>query len=379
MHKISARFSVPYEFPVYFVDNIFTEQDETISEILSISNGKVPVVFPIIEKELLHKSPDLAADVKSLLKRLGLPAIPALEVQGGELGKNTPNLIPLIIDKCIEYQIDRHSYILAIGGGAFIDMVGYAAAITHRGIRLIRMPTTVLGQNDAGVGVKNAINYQGRKNFLGTFSPPNLVINDYHFIETLAERDKRAGIAEAIKVALIKDKAFFVQLVNNTQALFEFKKEAMKNMIAQCAELHLTHICHNGDPFERGSARPLDFGHWSAHALEEVSNFNLRHGEAVAIGILLDSRYSYYMNWISEAEYNQIESLIYNLGFKVCKSSVLKLNIIESLDNFREHLGGELCITMLKSIGYCHEVNEIDSSLMQTAVNYLLSSKLSKQ
>lgn len=368
MHMLSGSFSVSYDFPVHFIENFFVEGGEVFTSLLNINARNKPLILPIIEAEIIEHFPLLIEEFNGMLNELGLPIIPSLQIQGGEAGKNNPSLIEKIIDQCIEHQIDRHSYILAIGGGAFIDMVGYAAAIAHRGIRLIRMPTTVLGQNDAGIGVKNAVNYRNRKNFLGTFSPPHAVINDYRFITSLSVRDKRAGIAEAIKVALIKDLTFFNLLVKNTSALCNFDPEAMKPMIVKCAALHLTHICTNGDPFERGSARPLDFGHWSAHALEEISNFSLRHGEAVAIGILIDVRYSFYQDWLSEKELFVIENLIYSLGYPICITSLNQLNIDESLDNFRIHLGGELCITMLNGIGTSHEVNEIDNLLMKRCV-----------
>lgn len=371
MNIINAAFSVPYQFSVIFTDTLLSPQAELQQFFSSIKKGAL--ILPIIEQEILSHHPSMNDDLQLLLKENGLSSVDSLVLIGGELGKNTPSLINEIIDQCIENQIDRHSYIIAIGGGAFIDMVGYAATITHRGIRLIRMPTTVLGQNDAGVGVKNAINYQGRKNFLGTFSPPYAVINNYSFIESLPVKEKRAGIAEAIKVALIKDAAFFDFLSTNKQALKEFEPSAMKKMIKDCASLHLNHICHNGDPFELGSARPLDFGHWSAHALEELSNFTLRHGEAVAIGILIDAKYSFYQNWISIEDLQMIEDLINTLGFPICKTSLKLLNIEESLDNFRVHLGGELCITMLTGIGQCHEVNTIDTNVMVRCVDELIA------
>src|SRR5690606_20120807 len=151
----------------------------------------------------------------------------------------------------------------------------------------------------AGIGVKNAVNYLGRKNYLGTFVPPYAVINDFDFLQTLPKRDQRAGIAEAVKVSLIKDAEFFNWLFENRHALAEFEEQAVAYMIRRCAELHLHHIATSGDPFEYGSARPLDFGHWSAHRLEELSHHELRHGEAVAIGIALDSLYSAKMGFIS--------------------------------------------------------------------------------
>ncbi|MEW6983613.1 3-dehydroquinate synthase [Colwelliaceae bacterium 6471] len=370
MTTLSASFSVPYQFSVTFVDNLFDDEDGAQKIFSNIQDNAA--ILPVIEQELLHYHPDLVEQITLLISQYSLVPVSSLILPGGETGKNTPEIVTQVIDSCIEHQIDRHSYILAIGGGAFIDMVGYAATITHRGIRLIRMPTTVLAQNDAGVGVKNAINYQGRKNFLGTFSPPYAVVNSYQFITSLPKKEKRAGIAEAIKVALIKDEVFFDDLYIHRHELSEFHPPVMKRMIKECARLHMQHICENGDPFELGSARPLDFGHWSAHALEELSSFQLRHGEAVAIGILIDAKYSYLQGWLNANELSKVEQLILELQFPVCINTLMKLDIQQSLDNFRAHLGGQLCITMLQGIGHCHEVNQIDILLMQQAIDQLV-------
>src|SRR5207249_4231810 len=132
----------------------------------------------------------------------------------------------------------------------------------------------------------------GKKNFIGTFAPPWAVINDFQLLSSLSERDKRAGYVEAVKVALIRDKDFFEALEQDVDALRNFEPEAMQRLIYRCAELHLEHIATSGDPFEFGSARPLDFGHWAAHKLEQLSDYRIRHGEAVAIGIALDTIYS---------------------------------------------------------------------------------------
>src|SRR5690606_34883231 len=119
-------------------------------------------------------------------------------VMGGEASKNDEAIYKQIVEATHLYGIDRHSYIAVIGGGAVIDMVGFAAAISHRGIRLIRIPTTVLSQNDSAVGVKNSVNLFGKKNYLGTFTPPYAVLNDFNFLKTLDDRDWSSGISEAI-------------------------------------------------------------------------------------------------------------------------------------------------------------------------------------
>jgi 3-dehydroquinate synthase len=269
------------------------------------------------------------------------------------------------------HKICRHSFIIAIGGGAVLDAAGYAAATAHRGVRLIRLPTTVLAQNDAGIGVKNGINAFRRKNFLGTFSPPFAVINDAAFLDTLPVRDRRAGIAEAIKVALIRDRDFFDSLYGDRVGLSRFAPDAMQKMIVRCAELHLEHIGRGGDPFESGSSRPLDFGHWVAHKLEELSASEIKHGEAVAMGIALDSLYSHHLGILGELDLHRILTLLETLGFDLYHTALSWLDVEMALGEFREHLGGELSIPLLEGIGRKTDAHDIDIPLMKRCIALL--------
>ena len=273
----------------------------------------------------------------------------------------------------------RHSFVLVIGGGAVLDAIGYAAATAHRGLSVIRMPTTVLAQNDAGIGVKNGVNWGGRKNFLGTFAPPFAVLNDLAFLETLDARDRRAGLAEAVKVALIRDADFFDMLCEQWEGLARFDADVSERMIRRCAELHLHHIATSGDPFELGSARPLDFGHWAAHKLEELSENALRHGEAVAIGLAIDTVYSQRTGRIGSDQLHRVLSLLTDFGFDLSHESLARLDVERGLADFREHLGGELCITLLAEIGRGVEVHEIDVEVMQKAIDFLRSRQSEKR
>jgi 3-dehydroquinate synthase len=293
---------------------------------------------------------------------------------GGERVKNNEDYFYKVVDAVNACGIDRHSYIVAIGGGSLLDLVGYAAAVSHRGIRLIRIPTTVLSQNDSGVGVKNGINYFEKKNFLGSFAPPSAVFNDFNFLTTLSDKEWRSGMSEAVKVALIKDKAFFEWLETNAVPLSNRDKPAMQYLVKRCAQLHMEHIA-GGDPFEMGSSRPLDFGHWSAHKLEQLSGFTVRHGEAVAIGIALDSVYSYLSGRLREVDAQRIVHLLKTLGFDVIHELMDVRQedspILKGLNEFREHLGGKLTIMLLSAIGKGEEVHELDTSLIQQSGNWL--------
>ena len=253
-------------------------------------------------------------------------------------------------------------------------MVGYAAAIAHRGVKLIRIPSTVLSQNDSAVGVKNSINTFGKKNFLGTFAPPFAILNDNEFLRTLEQRDWISGIAEAIKVALIKDKTFFEYIEYNAVKLKDRNMEVMQHVIYKCAEMHMQHIAQGGDPFESGSSRPLDFGHWAAHKMEQMTNYQLRHGEAVAKGIALDVTYARLLDLISEEDLKRILEVMEQIGFDLSVPSNTKEDIdllLNGLQEFQEHLGGELCITLINGIGVKYDINVIDKTKMKLAITHL--------
>jgi len=297
-----------------------------------------------------------------------------LIVEGGELSKNTVKYVDNILHAINDAAICRHSFVVAIGGGAVIDMAGYAAAIAHRGVKLIRVPTTVLAQNDAAVGVKNGINYFGKKNFIGTFAPPYAIINDSRFLTSLEQRDWIAGVAEAIKVALIKDRAFFHFLEEKAIKMKDRDMGVMNEVIYRCARIHMEHIAGGGDPFESGSSRPLDFGHWAAHKLEQLTAYKLRHGEAVAKGIALDVTYAYLMGVITREILDSVIKLMEQIGFDLSiplheEKDVKEL--LKGIEEFREHLGGELTITLITGIGRKHDVHEIDLDTMKKAVHVL--------
>jgi len=375
--SIIQEFSVPYRYEVFFTENLFGKGNSIFKEFIKgfgSADYKKKVLFVI--DELVTKSHHKLTT--QLVEYFSgehfaelMPEI--LVLTGGEPCKNDPRYYEEVIRAINEHGIDRHSFVACIGGGAFLDMVGYAAAISHRGVKLIRIPTTVLSQNDSGVGVKNSINYLGKKNFLGTFAPPVAVFNDFQFLASLDPRDLRGGLAEAIKVALIKDVTFYHWIVEHAEALVNAEKDSMVEQIYRCASLHMQHIA-SGDPFETGSARPLDFGHWAAHKLEYLSDFQIRHGEAVAIGICLDTLYSELMGHITHQEAVDVVYLFQDLGFATFHTALAendKINLFNGLNEFREHLGGHLTITLLEKIGKGFEVHEIDFEVMKKAVDLL--------
>ncbi len=378
MSVIESSIQVGWQLRVFFTENVFALENLTLCDALAdVGPRKVLVV---LEDSLAQALPGLEHRIASYLAAHAAKARlvrPPLFVNGGETAKNSQTLVADIYSQIERYHIDRHSYVVAVGGGALLDVAGFAAATAHRGVRLVRIPTTTLSQADSGVGVKTAINAFGKKNFVGTFTPPFAVINDFNLLATLDPRDKRSGYVEAVKVACIRDANFFDELERAAAKLALFEPGAMKRLIRRCAELHLDHIATSGDPFEMGSARPLDFGHWVAHKLEQLSRFDISHGEAVAIGIALDVTYARNIGLLDGLSAGRILNLLERLGFKLFAGELLntdvtdRLQVLSGLEEFREHLGGELTITLLKEIGHGVEVHEMEQQKIIEAIHEL--------
>ncbi len=375
--SVEQSFSVAFRYKLHFTQNLFDIENSLFKNVLEgyKKNEAIKLLF-VIDDGVSDNHPALLEAITKYCTHYSnnLQHTTSLIISGGEQCKNNGESVEKVLRAINDEHIDRHSFVIVIGGGAVIDMAGYAASIAHRGVKLIRIPTTVLSQNDAAVGVKNGINSFKKKNFLGTFSPPYAVINDIDFLKTLEQRDWIAGTAEAVKVALIKDSDFFEYIERNAKKLKNRDSEAMQYSIHKCAEMHMQHIAQGGDPFESGSSRPLDFGHWAAHKLEQMTDYNLRHGEAVAKGIALDITYTQLSGLINESTFERILKVMGEIGFDLSiplKTDNEMNDLMQGIQEFQEHLGGELCITLISGLGKKHDVNEIDMDRMKHAVAVL--------
>ena len=296
-------------------------------------------------------------------------------LEAGEAIKNDFTIVEKLAKWLLEAKVCRHSYVIAVGGGAFLDAIGFVSSIFHRGVRHIRIPTTTLSQADSGVGVKNGINYLGTKNLLGCFSPPYAVINDLNYLRTLSPRDLLAGLAEAFKVGITKDEKFYQYLKEVAPKIKRADFQVIEKIVIRCAKIHHQHIS-SGDAFERSNSRPLDYGHWVAHRLESLSNNDLRHGEAVAIGLVFDSYCAVELGVLSDQIANDIYDSLSQAGFNLYnpllnKKNNGKLEIFDGLEQFREHLGGELTLIMPKKIGQITTINHLSEQIVIKVVDKL--------
>lgn len=381
MPMTEKKIRLEYAHRILFTRHVFAPGNATIRDLLLLDQpAKVPRVLIFVDDHVVAANPGLLGEISGYARAqaevLDLAAEPVV-IPGGEACKNDFRLVERCWQAINDAALDRHSYVFVIGGGAALDLVCFAASTAHRGIRHVRFPTTTLSQGDGGVGVKNGVNFFGKKNWVGSFAVPHAVVNDFVFLESLPERERRNGIIEAIKVALIRSGAFFHEIEAHADALARLEQSALEHVVRRSAELHVDHIATSGDPFELGSARPLDFGHWAAHKLEQITQFRVSHGEAVAIGMAVDLMYSARKGIINADTAERVLALIERIGFQTFHRELLAHGksgepvILEGLEEFREHLGGELTVTLVPKIGQKLEVHEMDRDLILAAMQDL--------
>jgi len=374
---IDRPFQVPLVHRLRFTRDVFGADRQVLADVLEPS-GKGPARVQFwLDANVAAAQPGLRLQIEEFCaaQRDRMQTAGELQtVPGGEEIKNDVQGLERMLKVFHAADLDRRSYVVVIGGGAVLDAVGFAAAIAHRGLRLVRLPTSTLSQGDSGVGVKNGVNLFQKKNWLGCFAAPWAVINDARLLLTLSDRDFVCGFSEAVKVALLKDPPLFDELCRVADRIRHRDMAAALPVIRRAALLHLAHITEGGDPFETLAARPLDFGHWSAHKLESMSEFQLRHGEAVAIGVAVDTVYSSLVHGLPSQDADRVLHCLTRLGMPLhspCLHDTERL--FRGLEEFRQHLGGELTLTMLRGVGQPREVHEVDMGRMRQAVRYVLA------
>ncbi len=367
-----VSFAVPFVHRLRFTNDVFGADQSVLADLLEGADDRPTRVQFWLDEQVLVGLPQLKERIRKFVTsqqgRLTMPGNIQV-VPGGEAVKNDIHILERML-KCLNAaDLDRRSYVVVIGGGAVLDAVGFAAAIAHRGIRLVRLPTTTLAQGDSGVGVKNAVNLFAKKNWVGSFAVPWGVINDAALLTTLPDRDFRCGFSEAVKVTLLKDAQGFDEICHAAPRIRRRDMAAAAPVLRRSAELHLDHITRGGDPFEALEARPLDYGHWSAHKLEVLSDFDLRHGEAVGIGVAVDTVYSALKHGLPAADAQRTLDCLAQLGLPLDHPTLHDTDaLFNGLEEFRQHLGGRLTLTMLQAVGQKVDVHEVDRAAMGEAI-----------
>ncbi len=368
--------TVSFQHRVRFTRGAFAPGNRLMADLLETRGRSKVLVF--VENGLRNFFPQLEGEIQDHFSEIAGLRLTGVEwLAGGEEAKRDDQVYQDAMAAIERHHIDRHSYVVVIGGGAFLDVIGFAASTGHRGVRLVRFPTTTLSQDDSGVGVKNGINAFGKKNFIGTFAVPYAVVNDFQFLHTQPELTRRAGLIEAVKVALVRDGEFFDWLEENVKGLLSLNEEILEEAVQRSAIHHARHISQGGDPFELGNSRPLDYGHWAAHKLEQLTDFELSHGEAVSVGVALDTLYAAKIGLLKTLDAERVLKLIEGLELPIwhealeLRDSKRRRRVFNGLEEFREHLGGELTVLLLKETGVGVDVHEIDEAIWESCAEEL--------
>lgn len=377
------EFEVLCRYDVYFTRDLF-----------DLDNPLLPSIFVdpepdgcyhvgvCIDDGLVAAQPDLPDRVVAYFSahrdRLRLTCEPAI-IPGGEARKSDWSAVHDTVWHFGGAACGRQDYGLAIGGGAMLDLVGFALSIIHRGVRLVRVPSTVLAQSDAGVGVRSFVNEAGRKDFASALAPPFAVVNDLSLIRSLNRREWIGGTAEAFKIAVTRDASFFQWLCDHAEAIQGRDVPVMEALIKRAAVGHLERLREEGVSFGGGREQPLDFGHWAGHRIEAQSRFWLAHGQAIAVGMALDSVYARRVGLIDDDELARILRALIDTGLPVyskhldARGPSGELKLLPYLRDLRRRLGGRLALTLPDGVGHCIPVREIDVRIVAEAVEFLKS------
>lgn len=289
------------------------------------------------------------ATLKRALKRAGFEA-KILAVPAGEESKSLRQANRLF-GKLPALGLDRQSFVIALGGGVVGDLAGFVAATYLRGLPLVQVPTSLLAQVDSSVGGKTGVNLPQGKNLVGVFYQPRLVIADTATLKSLPERELRAGFAEVIKHAAIRDAEFFAWLEREHKRVFALDADAVAHVVRRCCEIKAEVV--SADERESGLRAILNFGHTIGHAMEALTDYvGLLHGEAIAVGMRCAAQLSVKRAGLSDAEAGRLCDLIAASGLLARLSEKIELDqLFAAMSLDKKARNGKLRFVLLKRLG----------------------------
>ena len=272
-----------------------------------------------------------------------------VELPDGETHKTLAN-VARMLDVLIANRFARDACVVALGGGVVGDMAGFAAACYQRGIAFVQVPTTMLAQVDSSVGGKTGVNHPGGKNLIGAFHQPAAVFADTNVLNTLPDRELRAGLAEVIKYGLIVDRGFFDWLEAHATDLLARSPDALAYAIRRSCEIKAEIV--GRDEREQGERALLNLGHTFGHAIESATNYSTwLHGEAVGAGMLLAADMSKRLGWVTSADVERVEGILRKFGLPVDVSALPAATLAEKMKIDKKVAAGRIRLVLLKAIG----------------------------
>jgi 3-dehydroquinate synthase len=291
-------------------------------------------------------------------------AYPTIEIQGGEQHK-TLQTVEYITSQLLDFNADRNTFLLGVGGGIVCDITGFVASIFMRGCKFCFVSTTLLSQVDASVGGKNGVNYEGYKNMLGVFAQPQFVICDPQSLSTLPQREFVAGFSEVVKAAMIANAALFDFIEENAENALQKNTETLQHVVYEAVQIKAAIVAI--DEREQGERRKLNLGHTFAHAIEK--NSTLMHGEAVSVGLCLASQVSVSLGLMKNVELERVKKLLASLQLPTA-TAIPYPALFSAMLKDKKKSGDSLHLILPVGIGSC-EVREVKLKELESIVNSL--------
>jgi 3-dehydroquinate synthase len=282
----------------------------------------------------------------------GVGITPALAViPAGECSKTLDRAIDLY-DELIKIRADRHTTVVALGGGVVGDLAGFVAATFARGLPLLMIPTTLLAQVDSAVGGKVGVNHPRCKNIIGAFHQPAGVWVDTATLDSLPPREIRCGLAEVVKYGMILDAHFFHELETQADAISARRPDALRRVVAQSCRLKAEVVTHD-EREETGLRAVLNYGHTIGHAIEAVSGYDgdYRHGEAVAVGMVAEARLAERMGWLDPAVSGRLSALLDRFGLPVSAPGLAADALLDAMSRDKKNQKGKTRFVLPHGVG----------------------------
>ena len=297
--------------------------------------------------------------LRELVADLGGASIESVNLPDGEAFK-TVETVSIVLDKLVNSKANRDTTVIALGGGVVGDIAGFAAACYMRGVAFVQVPTTLLAQVDSSVGGKTGVNHPQGKNLIGAFHQPEIVLLDIATLDTLPDRELRAGLAEVIKYAAIADTTFFTWLEENMPALLEKQPEALAHAVQRSCEIKAEVVA--ADERESGRRAILNFGHTFGHAIEHSQGYGeWLHGEAVAAGMVMAAK----LSGVTEADLERLRTLIVAAGLPCAPPAVGSQTLLDAMGMDKKVARKRLRFVLLDGLGKAIVTSRFDESRLQ--------------
>ncbi|MGQ9813009.1 MAG: 3-dehydroquinate synthase [Dissulfurimicrobium sp.] len=335
-----------------------------LTDIAALLNAYVPSGHYIIVTDT-NVEEYLGHDLLNLLRQAGLKT-DMISFEAGEASKHMGTVVDLA-RKMVALKVDRDAVIIALGGGVVGDVAGFLASIYMRGIAFVQAPTTLLAQVDSSVGGKTGVDLPEGKNLLGTFYQPRLVIADIATLATLNQQEIRNGLAEVVKYAVIKDPDLLDLLEARPSDALNLEPALIAHIVQTSCSIKAGVVC--ADECEGGLRRILNFGHTAGHAIEAASGYEIAHGEAVSIGMMVAARLSAAKGFMDDGMVNRLERLLKSLGLPVSVPSRFETDeIIRLTGADKKSRGGRVSFVLSGGPGKTIITDDVSSDDLYGAI-----------